>query len=165
MSIMVACPECGGMLNVLQAIEDKEGRRWVDMMLNLPAPIHTPLYRYLRLFKPPRQVLRYSRMCTLTAELVEPIKTARVERNNQVHVVPLELWIEALTELVEEPPQSLRLPLKGHGYLFEMLANRAEKSAAKAEQQREEERRRGVSDDTTARRGLQSIKEALGGEQ
>lgn len=163
MSITVPCPECGSVINILQAIEDKEGRRWVDMIMNLPAPIHTPLYRYLRLFKPAKQALRYSRMCTLTAELVEPIQNARVERNNQLNVAPLELWIEALTELVEDPPKSLRLPLKSHGYLLEMLASRAEKTAAKVERTREEERRRGVSDDGTARKGLQSIREALSG--
>lgn len=164
MSFTVPCPECGGWINILGAVEDIEARRFMGLVKEMPPTLVKPWFAYLRLFKPEKQVLRWSRMYKLTAELMDSIQSARIERNNQVHVVPLELWIEALTELVESPPKTLRLPLKGHGYLLEMLASRAEKAAAKTEQSREEERRsRPRETGPRTEQNFQSMKDALSG--
>jgi len=151
---------------LLGLMQDEYGRRWVKMMMDLPAAVHVPLYRYMMLFKPPQQGLRWSTLYTRTADIVPMIQERRVERRNQVFVIPLELWVDTLTELVESPPQSLRLPLKGHGYLLEMLASRAEQAAAKTEQKREDDRRQRPAEEprqgpAAREQNFQPLKDAL----
>lgn len=137
----VTCPLCGALFDLIQALEDKDGRQWVALLAELPPNVIKPLIRYLHLFKPDKRTLRWARMLKLTRELVPMIKDAQLTRNRLTYVVPPSAWAEAMETLVDNPPPTLQLPLKGNGYLLGMLANGAEQRAAGEERQQEEERR------------------------
>lgn len=137
----LTCPDCGAAFNVLQAMEDADGRRFVELLTSLPPVVARPLVRYLRLFKPAKQGLRWSRMLKLTRELAPMIRDAQVMRNGSAYVVPAAAWAAAMISLVETPPKTLSLPLTSNGYLLSILAGEAEKQAAQDEQRREESRR------------------------
>lgn len=135
------CPDCGATFDLLQAMEDADGRRFVDELKDLPPVVIKPLVRYLRLFKPCKQGLRWSRLLTLTRELAPMIKAAQVARNGIAHVVTAEQWAAAMTDLVDTPPKTLTLPLGGNGYLLSILASQAEQHASAEERSRDEQRR------------------------
>lgn len=135
------CPDCGATFDLLQAMEDADGRRFVDELKELPPLVIKPLIRYLRLFKPAKQGLRWSRLLTLTRELAPMIKSAQVQRNGIIHVVPSDQWAAVMSGLVDTPPRTLSLPLTGNGYLLSILAGQAEQQSAVAERTREEQLR------------------------
>lgn len=138
------CPDCGGAFDLIQALEDADGRRFVELLTGLPPVVAKPLVRYLRLFKPPQQGLRWSRMLSLTRELAPMIQAAQVTRHRNTYVVAPQQWADAMTMLVESPSPDLRLPLKSNGYLLGMLANVGEQQAGRDEQRAiERHRRRG----------------------
>ena len=70
------------------------------------------------------------------------IREARVRRNGTTYAVPIDAWAAALSMLADRP-KNLTLPLKSHGYLLEILANQAEKTAAADERAVEDRKRAG----------------------
>lgn len=165
------CPSCGAHLDIAAAVNDADGRRFVELMRQVPGPLVRPLLGYLYLFRPPKTALRWSRMVSLTQELLPMIQSARIEHGHARYVAPVAVWAEHMTALADNPPASLRLPLKSHGYLLSIMAGACEKAAARAEQ-RDIERKRnagaaaaGGDEPSRAdhRAGLQSIKEVLRG--
>ena len=137
----VSCPECGAHFSLLHAMEDADGRRFIGLLSDAQPVVVRPLIRYLALFKPARQGMRWSRMYSLAMELVPMIKAAEVKHNGNTYTVPPQKWADTMLALVETPPKSLRLPLKSHGYLISILAGDAESVAAKAEQKDIEQKR------------------------
>lgn len=137
----IGCPVCGSIFDLIQAMEDADARQWVTLLTELPPTVIKPLVRYLYLFRPPRQAMRWSRLRKLTAELAPLIRAAEVQRNGISYVVPAEVWVNTLTSLVDHPPSTLRLPLKSNGYLLSVLAGQAEQAAARNEKQAEERKR------------------------
>jgi len=157
----VTCPACGACYDLDAAVSDADARRFMDLIAGLHPQVARPLIQYLALFRPEKTGMRWSRMLTLAKELEPMIREARVSRNGTCYVVPLDSWAETLQYLADRPP-GLKLPLKTHGYLLEILAGRAEKVAAKAEAEHEQRRRRGSSDQ---RRGAMTSVGNLVGEQ
>lgn len=137
--LSIRCPECGAVHCLSQAMEDADGQRFINLMAELPPSVISPLIRYLKLFKPGKQSgLRWSRMYKLSVELAPMIKGAQVERNRMSYTAPAALWTQCMVELVDNPPETLKLPLTGNGYLISMVANQADQGAAKAEKDREQ---------------------------
>lgn len=140
--MQITCPQCASHFDLMHAIEDADGRRLLDLLKDIQPVVIRPYFRYLKLFKPAKQGLRWSRMLSLTQEIAPMIKAAQIERNHATYAVLPATWAEVMNELVDNPPATLKLPLKGHGYLLSILAASAEKHAAKAEQKFEDDRRR-----------------------
>ncbi len=141
----VACPACGSSFDLDAAVNDADGRRFVELIGGMHPSVAKPLLQYLALFRPAKTGMRWSRMLSLTQELAPMIREARVTRNGTLYAVPHESWTQAL-QMLADRPKGLRLPLKSHGYLLEMLAGHAEKIAAKKESREEEQKRRRGAD-------------------
>jgi len=137
----VTCPACGAQYDLIAAINDTDARRFMALVSGLHPQVARPLIQYLGLFRPKKSGMRWSRMLSLARELEPMIREARITRNGISYVVPLDAWADALQYLADRPP-GLKLPLKTHGYLLEILAGRAEKAAAKKEAEHEAQRRR-----------------------
>lgn len=148
---LIPCPFCGQVFALEQAWEDVDGRRFIALITALPAPVIKPLYRYFKLFKPEKQALRWSRVLKLAQELAPMIDAAEVKRNGISYVVPVAAWENALNNLVENTPPSLKLPLAKNAYLLSILANEAEKGAAIKEKNVDKQR----SERTRTREGAQ----------
>jgi len=137
----ITCPTCASPFELMAGIEDADGRRWCALICELPQNVIKPLIGYLRLFKPDKQGLRWSRMLKLTQELAPMIKNAEIKFNHNTYTAPAELWATMMIALVDTPPATLRLPLKTNGYLFSMIAGSAEKDAATTESKKIEKAR------------------------
>lgn len=135
------CPRCRLTFPLREAQDDQAWRDLVDAIHALPPVVHRPLWDYLALFTPEKQKLRVARMLGIVQEIAPMIRAAQITRARIAYVVSPETWANALRYLVDTPPATLQLPLKGNGYLLEILAKRAEKATAQAETQQEEQRR------------------------
>ncbi|TPQ28957.1 hypothetical protein [Methylomonas koyamae] len=137
----VPCPYCGKDVDIVQALEVAAGNEWTGLLNGLPISLVGALLRYLELFKPLKQELRWSRRLALTKELVPLIKDAQIKRNGIAYSAPAAIWEAEMMKLVVNRPESLVLPLKSNGYLLSMIAGRGERAAAKLEQDKIEQQR------------------------
>jgi len=137
----IPCPYCNKDIDIIQGMEALAGNQWTALIGGLPNAMIGALLRYLELFKPVKQELRWSRRMALTAELIPMMTAAQVKRNGIVYAAPLAVWEAEMMKLVVNRPESLVLPLKSNGYLLSMIAGRGEQAAAKLEQAALEQKR------------------------
>jgi len=144
MSCSFDCPYCGKAIDIIQGMELAAGNEWTALIQSVPPSMIGALLRYLELFKPAKQSLRWSRRLALTQELMPMIKSGTVKRNGIEYAMPMQAWEGEMMKLVSNKPASLVLPLKSNGYLLSILVGRVEKNLAVTEaQQIEAQRNRG----------------------
>ncbi len=137
MSLSGVCPECGCRADLAVFASAGETNRALAAALELPAPLAGRVLRYLRLFSPPQKALAMNKATRLLTELSQSIASGEVTRKGVAWAAPLSVWEAALDAVLATPPE--RLPLTGHGYLFEVIANLAAKEQTKTERQQEEQ--------------------------
>jgi hypothetical protein len=134
------CPCCFARFSIEAALTDDAARKAVAVALKLPAPLGDLILRYMAFFRPSKRALSWDRAAKLLSELVEPIQAARVERHGRAWHAPIEYWRESLEQMLDRRDK-LQLPLKSHGYLFEIVAGIASKAEGRAETATEQEKR------------------------
>lgn len=139
----LTCPCCGAAYSIEVLLADRAAREAVSTALALPAALGDRLLRYLALFRPAERALSWSRAARLLSELQAAIAAARIERDGRLHPAPADYWKAALDQMLDHRDR-LSLPLKSHGYLYEIivgLGQRAENQRA-ARQEVADERAR-----------------------
>lgn len=136
----LSCPACGATGAIEFFLMDAAAREAVLAAFSLPAPLARQVVAYLGLFRPHKRALTWDRVEKLLGELMEPIQAAQVTRNGITRPAPLDYWKEALDQVLNNRAR-LTLPLKSHGYLFEIVANMADKAGAQSERRDEESKR------------------------
>ncbi len=140
MSITITCPRCNHEFDLLHARDDDDWRLLIEIMLSLPPVTHRSMWAYLSLFRGSSK-LRSSKMLRVVKQLAPMIKAAEVQRNGTGYVVPPDTFAHAMEHLVDNPPATLKLPLKGNGYLLSILANNAETALVQSEKKHEQQKR------------------------
>lgn len=135
------CPECGLLAELHVFAAQTDINPALAEALGMPASLGTRVTAYLRLFSPPKKTLTTTKALRLLSELRAAIAAGQVERHGRAWPAPVNYWQMALDELLDKRDR-LALPLKSHGYLFEMVAGMSSRAAAKAETQKEERLRR-----------------------
>jgi hypothetical protein len=139
--VKLACPSCGAEMSLDVLLSHDGAREAVLTALQLPAPLGKLLIQYLAMFRPGRRQLSWERVSTVLAELREPIAAAQIERHGRTWPAPLEYWKAALEQMVLLRDQAkLKLPLKSHGYLLEVIAGLSDKAEGRAEKAQEDRR-------------------------
>lgn len=138
----MTCPACGAEYTLDVLIAHEGAREALIEAMGMNVALGKRLVQYLGLFRPPQRQLTMDRVAKLLKEISPCIKEARITRNGRIWAIPLDSWAWALDEIVAKKDK-LTLPLKSHGYLFEMLIAAADKLEAKAEQQTESRRASG----------------------
>lgn len=128
------CPGCNLVFPAEAALQDLQAREAVRAALSLPAPLADRVLRYLRLFNPPKRVLAWHRVTRLLQDLLAPIAAGKLERQGRTWSAPLDYWQSGLDEILAKR-EKLTLPLKTHGYLFEIVCGYANKSEGASETQ------------------------------
>lgn len=153
----LSCPSCGFVSDVEGFLSDAQWREALACAFKLPAPLGDRLVRYIRLFSPPKRGLSPDRAAKLLRELLQPIAEAAVERQGRKWSAPLDYWGMALDDMLERRDK-LTLPLKSHGYLFEIVAGYSNKAEGKAEAKTEQTRQYAYSrPSTTSTAGLTRV--------
>lgn len=127
-------------LDVLLAHE--HSRQAMAMLIAAGMPLGKALLQYLRLFKPPKRQLGMGRVASLLEPLLADMQRGSIERNGRTWAAPREAWSTAIDKLLEaRDAGKLTLPLKSHGYLYEVIAGQADKVEAVAEREVDAQRR------------------------
>lgn len=130
----LACPACNAEFTLDVLLSNVAAREAMLHALALPAPLGKLLLAYLGCFRPPQRQLSWDRVAAILGELRQPIDAAQVTRNGRVWPAPLAYWQQALEAvLLARDSGKLSLPIKSHGYLFEVVASISNKGEAKTE--------------------------------
>ena len=137
-----ACPSCGAeeTLDVLlhRMIDDDQSRRLLAELITVSLPLGAKVVRYLRLHKPAKQKLRLERVQEVLAELVPDIRRGAITRKGRDWQAPIELWREGLDEVFKASAAgTLRTPLQGNGYLYEVMLRLADRAEAQVEREQQ----------------------------
>lgn len=138
--MQITCPCCFARYAIEAALTDDAARQAVAAALKLPAPLGDLILRYMAFFRPSKRALSWDRAARLLAELLEPIQAGRIERHGRAWSAPLDYWREALEQMLDRRDK-LQLPLKSHGYLFEIVAGLSSKAEGRVETAAEQEKR------------------------
>ena len=139
-------PCCGAQNSLEALLNDAAARQAVAAALALPG-LGDRLVRYLGLFRAPKHGLTWDRAARLLEELNTALAAGQITRHGQDWPAPLDYWKSALDQVLDARP-SLTLPLKTHGYLYEVVLGHSRK-ATEARATREER----AAEQTQAREG------------
>ncbi len=144
-------PGCGAQFSLETVIQGRRAREAIVAALHLPRAISSPLVSYLTLFRPAKRTLSFDRVEKLFSELRESIESGVIKRNGMTYPAPIDIWCQGLEAVVQARDDGrLRLPLKSHGYLLEIIATLAGKAAGAAEREKHEALRAGRRGDRKA---------------
>lgn len=138
--MQITCPCCFARFSIEAALTDDAARQAVATALKLPAPLGDLILRYMAFFRPSKRALSWDRAAKLLNELLNPIQAGRIERHGRGWAAPLDYWREALEQMLDRRDK-LQLPLKSHGYLFEIVAGLASKAEGRVETATEQQKR------------------------
>ncbi len=140
MSLNVSCPNCALNFPLIAGLNEADAKRYAALMGELPPALAKPLVQYLQLFKPAKSGLTWSRALKLLGGLLPDIQRGQVRRNGRDWPAPAEAWGLAIQEMLERR-EKFSLPLKNHGYLYEVIAGLADRQEAQQEKAAETGRR------------------------
>lgn len=133
----VICPACQTEMGLEALLGADDARGVVAQLAAMPGPplLRKSVLRYVGLFAPDTQKLRWDRAERLLAEVAAMMDAARIERNGRVWPAPLDYWQQAFDAIFAM--RTLRRPLKSHGLVLEIISGLSGKAEAAAETQRE----------------------------
>ncbi len=149
------CPVCraeaGLELVIYQAVDDVQARQMIEYLVKTYQPtLGAATLRYLRLHTPAKQRLSWGRARRVLGQLVDAMRSRKINRAGRDWPVAVEDWQAAFEVVFEAQDKgTLVLPLKDNAYLYAVLMRRVDKSEAIAEVKAELERRAGPRDGRT----------------
>lgn len=146
----LSCPTCGTELDLAVLFAHEQDQRALARLASVSIPLGARVLQYLALFTPPKQRLTAAKKIKLILQLLPDLERQAITHKGRDWEAPLAAWAQAIDQmLAARDAQRLELPMKGHGYLFAILAGMADKHEASAEQQREQQLRTGPRAATT----------------
>lgn len=117
------CPNCGTTLSLDALIAHDGAREALGIAFKMSGPLGHALVRYLGLFRPETRELTMDRVAKLLGELLPDVQAQRIERGGQVYDAPPECWLWAIEQtLTARENGRLATPLKGHGWLYQVMS-------------------------------------------
>ena len=150
----ITCPACGAEFDLTVAFACEEERRAFARLASVSIPLGTRVLKYIALFTPPKQRLTSAKKLKLLMQLLPDLERKAIPHKGRDWPAPLDAWAQAIDQmLAARDAQRLELPMKGHGYLYAVLAGMADKHEAAQEAKREEDARLRPRRDTVQVRG------------
>lgn len=140
--MQLTCPVCGARCSIEAHLSDESARRTMAAALKMPAQLGDLTLRYLGLFRSRNRALAWDRAECLLADLLAPIERGQLERRGRTWAAPMDYWRRALEQMLAGRDK-LTLPLKSHGYLFEIVVGLADGAESKSEARMEQDRQTG----------------------
>lgn len=127
------CPNCGTTLSLDALIAHDGAREALGIAFKMSGPVGHALVRYLGLFRPESRELTMDRVAKLLGELLPDLQAQRIERGGQVFDAPPECWLWAVEQtLIAREGGRLATPLKGHGWLYQVMSQYQPAAVGKA---------------------------------
>ena len=138
----VTCPGCGAEMTLDVLLAHEDSRQALATLAQMATPLGALVLKYLALFRPAKRQMSHSRVVALIAELLPDLQRGAIARNGRDWAAPVEAWRAAIeTVIAARDKGTLTLPLKSHGYLYEVIPGPADKQEAPAERETEADRR------------------------
>jgi hypothetical protein len=137
----LVCPCCQAEFPLEAAMNDVAARKAVVQAFKF-TPFGDLLLAYIGLFKPAQRALSMQRLTKMLDELLVDIKAAQITRNSHSYAAPQAYWQQAIEQMLLSRDK-LSLPLKSHGYLYEIIISYSNKADAVAEKKSEQGRKYG----------------------
>ncbi len=118
------CPACGATNSLDALLGHGEASKAFVASLNLVGDLATPLVKYLGMFRSQNRELTFERTAKLLGEIAVDINAQQIKRGHHSYPAPKAAWIWAINTMLERRDQGkLQLPLKNHGYLYEVISS------------------------------------------
>ncbi|AZC02019.1 DUF2752 domain-containing protein [Acinetobacter baumannii] len=118
------CPACGATNSLDALLGHGEASKAFVASLNLVGDLATPLVKYLGMFRSQNRELTFERTAKLLGEIAGDINAQQIKRGHHSYPAPKAAWIWAINTMLERRDQGkLQLPLKNHGYLYEVISS------------------------------------------
>ena len=135
------CPNCGTGLDLLTAFTAEADRKALERLVATSVPLGARVLQYISLHQPAKQRLTAAKKIKLLLQLLPDLERRAITHRGRDWQAPLPAWAAAIDQmLTSRDAGKLELPLKGHGYLYSVIAGSADRLEAQAEQQREDDR-------------------------
>lgn len=144
MSADLSCPVCGAEFDLAVLFKSEESRKTFERLTANCSPLKDRLAQYAALAKPPKHKLGTDKALRIITTLLPDIERGAITWKGRDWAAPLSAWAQAIDQmLAQRDAGRLELPMKGHGYLYAILAGMADRFEGQAEQQREQALRTG----------------------
>ena len=144
MSADLSCPVCGAEFDLAVLFKSEESRKTFERLTASCSPLRDRLAQYAALAKPPKHKLGTDKSLRIITTLLPDIERGAITWKGRDWAAPLSAWAQAIDQmLAQRDAGRLELPMKGHGYLYAILAGMADRFEGQAEQQREQQLRTG----------------------
>jgi hypothetical protein len=141
-SEVIACPACGTELSLEHLMSHLDDEQAFARLVALSVPMAHLVVLHIGLFAPEKQRLTLRKKVRLIAQLLPDLRREAITHKGRDWLTPRALWEQAIEQmLAARDAGTLAVPLKGHGYLYAVLASLAGKKEAQQESRREAERR------------------------
>lgn len=118
------CPACGATCSLDALLGHGDASQAFVASLNMTGDLAKPLIKYLAMFRSENRDLTFERTAKLLTEISDDILAAQISRNRVNYPAPKSAWIWAINTMLERRDQGkLQLPLKNHGYLYEVISS------------------------------------------
>ena len=92
--------------------------------LSLLGDLKIPMVKYLAMFRPQNRDLTFERAAKLLTEIAPDFVAKQIKRGHHTYPAPTGAWGWAIGVLLERRDQNkIDLPLKTHGYLYEVITS------------------------------------------
>ena len=135
------CPNCGAELDLATAFAAETDRKALERLVATSVPLGARVLQYIGLHQPAKQRLTAAKKIKLLLQLLPDLERRAITHRGRDWQAPLPAWAAAIDQmLTSRDAGKLDLPLKGHGYLYAVIASSADRIEAQQEHQREQER-------------------------
>lgn len=118
------CPACGATCSLDALLGHSDASQAFVASLNLTGELAKPLIKYLAMFRSESRDLTFERTAKLLNEIASDIAAKKIQRNRHSYPAPVGAWVWAIGLMLERRDQGkLQLPLKNHGYLYEVISS------------------------------------------
>lgn len=150
----IACPVCGSELTLAQLFADEDTQRAFARLASVSIPLGSRVLQYATLFAPAKTRLTVPKQIKIIQALLPDLERRAINHRGREWSVPLSCWAQAIDQmLIARDMNKLDLPMKGHAYLYAILAGLTDKVEATAEAKTEMQRRSAFRADTVQVRG------------
>lgn len=118
------CSACGATSSLDALLGHSEASQAFVSSLSLLGDLQAPIVKYLALFRPQSRDLTFERAAKLLTEIAPDFVAKQIKRGHQTYPAPTGAWGWAIGVLLERRDQNkIDLPLKSHGYLYEVITS------------------------------------------
>ncbi|MFW1760589.1 DUF2752 domain-containing protein [Acinetobacter calcoaceticus] len=118
------CPACGATCSLDALLGHSDASQAFVASLSMTGDLAKPLIKYLAMFRSESRDLTFERTAKLLNEIAPDILAKQISRNRVNYPAPQAAWIWAINTMLERREQGkLQLPLKNHGYLYEVISS------------------------------------------